>query len=97
MSTTITTQTPAVQQTDTVATISRLSVSVLSLVVFMAALGVAYWTKNETAMNLMVGAVISNATTVVNFWLGSSQSSSGKDAALAQITTPPVTTTRTTQ
>lgn len=95
MSTTVTTTPGTPAPIDNVATISRLSVSVMSLVVFMVALGISYWTKNDTAMNLMVGAVITNATTVVNYWLGSSQGSSSKDAALAQITTPPVTTTRT--
>ena len=74
---------PVVSTTDKVTTISKLTVSVTSQVVFLVALGIAYLTKDSTAISLLVGAAIANSTTVVNFWLGSSAGSSSKDAIIA--------------
>lgn len=54
------------------------SIGVYSLTLFVLALGVAWWLKNDTALNLMIGAVISNASTVVNYYFGSSSGSARK-------------------
>jgi len=38
--------------------------------------------KNDTAFNLMIGAVISNVTTVVGYYFGSSSGSAQKTALM---------------
>lgn len=92
--TTTTTSGPASIPQDKTATISKLAVSILTQLLFLSAFGVAYLLKNDTAINLLVGAVIANATTTVNFWLGSSSGSSSKDATIAQMAQPSVTVTK---
>lgn len=65
-------------------------VSIYSLTLLMAGLGVACYLKNETAINLIIGAIITNAGTVVNYYMGSSRSSQTKDAVIAgQLPTTP--------
>lgn len=83
------------------ATWGPVSVSILAEVIFFAAIGVAWWTK-DPSLPLLLGAASANATTVVSYWLGSSSGSKGKDATIAQISSaatappPPGTTTTTT-
>jgi hypothetical protein len=72
-------------------------VAVLIMVIFVASLAVAYFTRDSTSLTLMIGAVISMAGTVVNFYLGSSKSSQAKDATIASLSAPtPATQTGTT-
>lgn len=59
------------------------SIGIFSLTLFMVALGVSWFAKTDTAFNLMIGAVISNATTVVGYYFGSSSGSAQKTALLA--------------
>jgi hypothetical protein len=59
------------------------SIGIYSLSLFVLGLGVAWWSKNDTALNLMIGAIISNATTVIGYYFGSSSGSSHKTALLA--------------
>ena len=65
-------------------TLGAIVVSVLISGAFMAAFFIAYYMKDQANMSLLTGAVISNFTTVVAFWMGSSAGSQKKDDA-----TPP--------
>ena len=67
---------------------SPLTVSVLALLTFVVALGIAFFLKNDTMLNVLVGVAGANATTVVNFWLGSSAGSQKKDEAIARMRSP---------
>lgn len=58
-------------------------VSLVSLTLLAAALAVTVWLKNENAMLLVTGCIITNATTIVNWWVGSSKGSADKSAAQA--------------
>ena len=68
--------------TDRVAGVSRLTISIVSEVVFIAALAIAWWTK-DSSLPLLLGIAGTNATAVVNYWIGSSAGSSAKDATIA--------------
>ena len=59
------------------------SIGVYALLLFLAALGVSWWAKNDTAFNLLTGAVISNASAVINYYFGSSSGSQKKDEVIA--------------
>lgn len=80
------------------------SIGIYSLTLFAAGLLVAWVAKNETAFNLMIGAVISNATTVFGYYFGSSSGSTKKTDLMASNPAPapiplpaePATVTRTT-
>jgi hypothetical protein len=54
------------------------SIGIYSLVLFLAAMGISWWMKNDTAFNLMIGAVIANANTVIQYYFGSSSGSARK-------------------
>ena len=62
-------------------------IGVYSLTLFVIGLGVAWWANDRTALDLMIGAVISNATTVVGYYFGSSAGSAAKTALMGA--TPP--------
>ncbi len=62
-----------------------IAVSVLTLITFVGALIASFITKDSTMLSLAVGAAVANATTVVNYWLGSSSGSQKKDDMIAQI------------
>lgn len=47
-----------------------------------AALVVAWYSGDQTALTLLIGCVATNATTVINFWVGSSSGSRAKDAKI---------------
>jgi hypothetical protein len=70
-------------------TLGAIVVSVLVAAAFFLAYGVAYYTKDQSNISLLTGAVIASFSTVVNFWMGSSASSQKKDDAIAAAT--PVT------
>ena len=59
------------------------SIGIFSLVLFALALGVVWWAKQEAAFNLLIGAVISNTTTVIGYYFGSSSGSAQKTAMIA--------------
>jgi hypothetical protein len=61
-----------------------IAVSVLASLSFTAALIIAYMAKDQANLSLLIGAVISNFSTAVSFWLGSSAGSQRKDEILAQ-------------
>lgn len=96
MSQTTSTTTPTAAPTDKVGTYSKLAVSIFAEAIFVAAIVIAYLAKDSTSLTLLMGAVVSMATTVTNFWLGSSQGSSNKDAIIASVSTPSTTTIRST-
>jgi hypothetical protein len=62
--------------------VGAISTSLLTAVTFLAALAVSYWSKDTSNLNLLIGAVIANTSTVVSFWLGSSAGSQRKDEIL---------------
>ncbi len=62
-------------------------VSVLVLGIFLAAIAIAWWTK-DTSLQVLLGMAGTNAGTAVGYWLGSSSGSKSKDAALAAAATP---------
>jgi hypothetical protein len=70
------------------ATISQrgaIIVSVVAILTFTGALIVSFVAKDEGLLNLTVGAAIANATTAVQWWLGSSRGSQAKDETIAQL------------
>jgi hypothetical protein len=56
------------------------TISVVNLLVFG---GLAVWLKNDNLLLLIGGAIIANATTAAQFYLGSSSGSQKKDAVIA--------------
>lgn len=58
-------------------------ISVYSLTLLLLALVVVWWMKDQTLVNVVVGVIATNATTVVNFWVGSSRGSERKDEVIA--------------
>ena len=67
------------------------AISIFALVVFLAAFGIAYLAKDSGALTLMMGAAISMAGTVVNYYLGSS-SGSAKKTEIAAVAADPAKT-----
>ena len=61
----------------------QIATSALSLLIFAGCLVVSFYLKDQQMELLVVGAAIANATTVVNYWLGSSSSSKAKDDTIA--------------
>lgn len=90
MSTT-TTVTPVVASPPNVDTISTkwgpIVVSVVTMVVFLAAIVVAWLTK-DSSLPVLLGMAGTNAGTAVGYWLGSSAGSKAKDAKIGVSPTP---------
>jgi hypothetical protein len=61
------------------------SIGIFSFVLFAAALFVTWKYDKEQAFNLLIGAVIANATTVIGYYFGSSSGSAHK----TELLTPP--------
>jgi hypothetical protein len=59
-------------------------VSIVSLGLLAASLAISAWLRNDNAMLLIIGAIVSNATTVVSWWVGSSKGSVDKSARIAE-------------
>jgi hypothetical protein len=64
------------------------SIGIFSLIIFAGALGVVWWAGKDQAFNLLIGAVIANATTVIGYYFGSSSGSAQKTALLAAAPPP---------
>jgi ABC-type uncharacterized transport system permease subunit len=65
-----------------------ITMSVLTSLVFLVSLLIAFMSKDQANLELIYGAVISNFTTSISFWLGSSAGSQKKDDVMQ--TTRPV-------
>lgn len=63
------------------------AIGILNLCLFIAALAVVILLKNTEALSLLIGAVITNASTVINYYFGSSAGSDRKTDLITQ--TPP--------
>jgi hypothetical protein len=82
--------------TDRAAVFGPIVVSIFVLGIFLAAIVIAWLTKNE-ALQILLGMAGANAGTAVGYWLGSSSGSKAKDATIAAQAAPaPGTTTTTT-
>lgn len=70
--------------------------SIVAQATFLGALlaaGVIAWAKADyTLLIAMAGVAATNATTVVNYWVGSSDSSAKKTDLMAPVTPTPATT-----
>ncbi len=64
-------------------------VSVLVTVAFLVALGVAYLSKDQANLGLLIGAIIAQFSGVVQYWVGSSLSSAKKDDVLSNLAQGP--------
>lgn len=64
----------------------KLIISVMVLLIYIVAFGVALWIKSETFLGVLVGGAAGMANTAVTYWMGSSDSSSRKDATIAMAT-----------
>lgn len=95
---TTTTTAPTAAPTDKISEYGTVITSVLFGGAFIAALVYAYIAKDTDSKNLLVGAVIANANTVVQYFLGSSRGGQKKDQTIASIAlgAPAPTTTTTT-
>lgn len=60
-----------------------IAVSILTLLTFAGCLVIAYVSRDQTSIALLVGAVVANASTAVSYWLGSSRGSQKKDEIMA--------------
>ena len=58
-------------------------ISVFSLTLLLIALVFAYIIKNENLLVLLAGVIATNATSVVQFYVGSSSSSQAKDVTIS--------------
>lgn len=61
-------------------------VSIVSLIIFVIALVVA-WKTDDPNRGILLGMAGSNATTVVGYWLGSSTGAQKKEDTIAEIAT----------
>jgi len=60
-------------------------ISIVITVAFIAVLGYAmvYGIKDNQTLSILTGTLVSSFTAVVQYWIGSSQSSKSKDAVIA--------------
>jgi hypothetical protein len=70
---------------DAIRTWGAIVVSVLAILTFIGALVVAFFLREPGLLNLAVGAAIANATTAVQYWMGSSAGSARKDDVIAKV------------
>ena len=54
------------------------AISAFAMAIFVAAFVIAYLAKDQTSLTLLMGVAGSMATTVVNYWVGSSSGSDRK-------------------
>ena len=65
-----------------------IAVSVIVLLLFVLCLGVAFFLKDQTSLQLLIGAVVSMSSGVVGYWVGSSVGSAKKDETIAAAVKP---------
>lgn len=70
-------------QPDRASLYGSIIVSCVTLLIFMVALAIAWWTK-DASLPILVGVAATNASTAISFWLGSSSGSQKKDGVIAQ-------------
>ena len=58
-------------------------VSVIAMLIYGVSLVIAFLSKDQNNLTLLIGVSAANATTVVGYWIGSSNSSARKDVQLA--------------
>lgn len=63
----------------------RVAVSAIGQILLAVALVMAYQLGNDTILNIVVGAIVANGTTIVQYYLGSSASSNKKDEVVAAL------------
>lgn len=63
--------------------LGAIAVSVVALVTFSGVLIAVFFFKNTDLLPIAVGAAIANATSVVQYWIGSSSGSAKKDDIIA--------------
>lgn len=63
----------------------RLGVSAVGEILLAVALLLAWKIGNEQIFNIVVGAIVANGTTIVQYYLGSSASSAKKDEVVANL------------
>lgn len=80
--------TPASKPAIDGATVGPIVVSIVVLSIFLAALCIAWWTK-DSSLQVLLGMAGTNAATAVGYWLGSSSGSKGKDATIASMGAAP--------
>lgn len=67
------------------------SVAVFTLAGYVVAYAIAYFAKSDSAINMLIGASITMAGTIVNFYFGSASGSQAKDKVIAaQVLAPTV-------
>lgn len=69
----------------------RFGLATSTIVLLAIALLISYIHNDDANRSMIIGAIISNATTIVSFYFGSSDSSRKKDEIIAQ--SGPATTT----
>lgn len=67
----------------TAAPTGAILVSIFVLAIFLAAIVIAWWSK-DSSLQILLGMAGTNAATAVGFWLGSSSGSRDKDQTIAQ-------------
>lgn len=58
-------------------------VSTLAMLIYGGALVIAFLSKDQGNLTILIGVAAANATTVVGYWVGSSIGSARKDVQLA--------------
>lgn len=61
----------------------QIAISILAQLIFAGTVVVSFFLNDSNILLLVVGAVIANATTTIQFWVGSSSGSQKKDDAIA--------------
>lgn len=64
--------------------------SIMAAANFIAAFVVAFLSKDQANLGLLIGASIANFTTVVSYWVGSSAGSQKKDEIIAASSPPSI-------
>lgn len=64
-------------------------ISVLNSLAFLGSLLIAYLSKDQANLALLIGAVIANMASTLSFWIGSTAGSARKTELLAAALTQP--------
>jgi hypothetical protein len=72
-----------------VRTYGAIAVSVLTSIIFVVCLALAYATKDSAMQQLLIGVAAGQFSAAVGYWIGSSASAAQKDEQLAGQNAPP--------